>query len=94
MGVETALLAVAAVSAYGAYEQRQDAKEARKQAERQAALDREAIAALKAEPTPAMPTSADARRARRTSIAEQMRRRGRASTILTDSTESSDVLGT
>ena len=56
---------------------------------------RAATEALSSAPIPTMPTpglqSDTARSARRASIAEQMRRRGRASTILTGG--ASDVLG-
>lgn len=63
-------------------------RDQRKKAEAQSALEREALAEAMAEPEPVMPLPDDeaARRARRRSIAGQMRRRGRASTILTDST--------
>lgn len=67
----------------------------RELAERQLATEREALAALQAGPEPALPTADDeaTKRARRRSIAAQLRRRGRASTILTDS-GASDALGT
>jgi hypothetical protein len=46
-------------------------------------------------PPTAMPTPGDAatKAAERASIAEQLRRRGRASTILTDQTGTTDKLG-
>lgn len=56
--------------------------------------ERDALAALQAEPTPTMPTPDDetVRNARRRSIAGQLARRGRASTILTDA-GNTDALG-
>jgi len=90
MGVSPAWAAVA-VSATAANTQRIQANQARRAAEAQAALEREALAKLQAEPEPAMPLD-DLRRSRRRSISAQMRRRGRASTILTD-TASTDALG-
>ena len=69
----------AAATTYSASESHQ----ARKDAEWQAAQQREAFAALQAEPEPALPSEDATRKARRLSISNQMRRRGRASTILT-----------
>lgn len=82
MGISTAVAALTAVSAH---EQRKDARKAREQAERDAAKQREALAALEQEPAPVLPTAndADTQRARRRSIISQLRRRGRSSTILT-----------
>lgn len=76
-------------SAYQAHQGRK----ARKKAEQQAALEREALAELREDEPPVMPIADDegARRARRRSIAAQLRRRGRQSTILSDS--SADPLG-
>ena len=93
MGVSAAW-AVAATAATSANMQRIQANQARRAAEAQAALEREALAALQEEPEPLMPLGDDAsvRRARRRSISAQMRRRGRASTILTD-TGAGDALG-
>lgn len=55
-----------------------------------------AVAAIapppKVEPVVRMPTSADANAAKKASIAEQLKRRGRASTILTDN-QTADTLG-
>lgn len=64
-----------------------ETKDARKDAERQAAKEREALAALQQEPEPVMPVPDDKamRDARRRSISSQMRRRGRASTLLSES---------
>lgn len=94
MGVEVATIAAivgAGATAYGALQSR----EARKDAERQAAQQREALAALEAEPVPAVPTPDDdaSKRARQRSISAQLRRRGRASTILTNQDSGSDALG-
>lgn len=64
-----------------------NSKDQRKDAEKQAAQTRDALASLKKEPEPTMPSADDAatKAARSRSIAEQIRRRGRASTILTGS---------
>jgi len=93
MGVTAAWVGVG-LAATSANMQRIEAKQARRSAESQAALEREALAALQEEPEPVMPLADDAatRRARRRSITGQMRRRGRASTILTDS-GAADALG-
>lgn len=94
MAVSAAVLG--GVMVYTAYEQHQDAKDARRQAEEQAAKQREALVALRAEPTPVIPIADElAKDARRKSIVAQMRRRGRASTILTDTgaAPASDALG-
>lgn len=94
MGVSAAWT-VAAVMGASAVDQHQQASAARRQAERNAATQRDALAALQQEGEPAIPLPDDAevRRSRRRSITAQMRRRGRASTILTD-TGASDSLGT
>lgn len=94
MGV-SAMFAVAAVGAAAAVDQHQSAKQARKTAEEQAALERQSLADLQAEEKPVIPLGDDAatKRARRRSIASQMQRRGRQSTILTGDTTTSDTLG-
>ena len=77
-----------------------ESRKARKSAERSAAADREALAALQTDGStpldkPAMPTAtgSEVKKAERKSITEQLRRRrGRESTILT-SAESSGALG-
>jgi len=96
MGANAAYWAIAAVTAGAASAQHDQANAARNQAEREANRQRDALAALQQEEEPIMPIADDdsVRRARRRSITSQMRRRGRASTILTDTTASSDVLGT
>ena len=67
----------------------------REDAENQATLERQRLADLQAEEKPVIPLGDDAatKRSRRRSIASQMQRRGRQSTILTDDTQSGDVLG-
>lgn len=91
----SAPLITAAVTAGSAVSQHRDAKKAREEAERQAAEQREALAALESEPEVAMPTGDDeaTRRARRRSISAQLRRRGRQSTILTGDDSSGTALG-
>lgn len=86
---------MAFASVIGTIAQSSSASRARRSAEAQSALEREALAELKAEPEPVMPVADNeaVRRAKRRSISGQMRRRGRASTILTDS-GAGDVLGT
>lgn len=76
---------VAVATAAKAVVDYRSARKARKSAEEQAAKEREALAKLKSKPEPEMPTadSAATERARRRSIAAQLRRRGRQSTILT-----------
>jgi len=93
MGV-TAMYAVAAVGAASAVDQHQSAKKARTAAEENAAKEREALAALQQEDEAPIPLADEdaIRKQRRRSIASQMRRRGRASTILTDS-GTGDTLG-
>jgi hypothetical protein len=69
-----------------------EARKARKLAERLAAEERDRLAALQALDPPTIPDPEAVRRGeRRRSITSQMRRRGRASTILTNT--DSDVLG-
>lgn len=81
----------AGAATLGVMEQRK----ATKAAQADAALERERLAALQAEPEPVVPTTDDEtiRRSRQRSISAQMRRRGRTSTILTNST-ATDPLGT
>lgn len=83
MGISAAVIAGAtAFTAYQSYTQGQDA---RKRAEEQAAQQREALAKLQSESTPAIPVADEvAKKARRDSIVAQMQRRGRASTILSN----------
>jgi len=97
MGFSAAIVVgavVAGAQVYSAYEQHQDAKDARKQAEDLAAQQRQSLAALQAEPTPVIPIADEqAKKARRRSITDQLRRRGRSSTILTGQSGPSDSLG-
>lgn len=92
MGV-TAAFTLNAVAAGAAIDQHRQAKKARGEAERQAALERQALAELQSEEAPAIPTGDDdaARRSRRRSIAARMR--GRQSTILTGGTPSEPLGG-
>lgn len=99
MGFSAAIAAAAVIGgsmAYGARQQRKMAQEEQRQteAERQRveAVQREITAETVASPMP-VPDSQDQRRAKRRSIADQMRRRGRASTILTGDGPTSDPLG-
>lgn len=94
MGVSAIYVAAAATVASSVYQGKQ-ARDARKDAERQAELERQALAELQAEPEPTLPGPDDdaARRGRRRSITAQMRRRGRASTILTGQSSNADALG-
>lgn len=86
--------AVLAGTAYQTNAARQGARDARGQAEDAAAKQRESLAALQAEPTPAIPIADEtAKMARRRSITAQMRRRGRSSTILTSDSTGGDALG-
>jgi len=93
MGISAAI--AMGVSAAAATYSTLEARKARKDAERQAALERDALADLQQEPEPVIPLADDitVKQTRRRSIASQMRRRGRSSTILTD-TGAADVLGT
>lgn len=74
-------------------------QKAQKKADQDAALARQQMADLQsaaAAPKPVIPAANDeaVRRAKERSIASQIRRRGRASTILTDTTAGTDALGT
>jgi len=95
MAANAAYWAIAAVAAYGARDQHMDAQAAQSAAENQANEQRAALAELQSEPEPVIPLNDDdaARRARRRSITSQMRRRGRASTILTGGTDTGSTLG-
>ena len=64
----------------------------RKMLEQQAASERAMLARLMAQKTAALPDQEALQRARRRSLVEQFRRRGRASTILSDQT-ATDPLG-
>ena len=90
MAATTAIISAAA-TAYGAY----NSMQARKDTERQAAQQREALAALEAKPIAVIPNADDdaTKAARRRSIAGQMQRRGRQSTLLTDQDSGGDALG-
>ena len=77
MGVGAALIGSAALGLISS-------DRAADRARRDAAREREALAALQNEPEPSLPDPEAIKRARRRSITGQMRRRGRASTILTD----------
>lgn len=95
MGIDPFTLFSIASAASGVlgFAQQRKARKAAESAEAAAAEQTAQIAATLRE-KPAMPSPDDeaTRRAKRRSIAAQMRRRGRASTILT-SPEQSDVLG-
>lgn len=92
MGVSAAVIAGAAAVNTGV--QYYEGRKARKSAEAQAAAEREQMAQIANRKEPVIPESDDAatRAARRRSIAAQIRRRGRASTILTQDS-ASDTLG-
>lgn len=82
------------VGLFSAVQGADDARRARHTAEAQAEQQTKAIQELQAKPQPVVPVADDRAMAdaRRRSIAEQMRRRGRQSTILTDS-GAGDALG-
>lgn len=88
-------VAIVDIATGGTISQSKNAKKAREQAESQAAAQREALAALESEPVPVIPLADDAAsgKARRRSITAQLRRRGRASTILTNQDAGNDALG-
>ena len=90
----TALVVAGGALAVSSGLQYVEAKKDRRAAERQAELERQALAELQVQSETPMLLADDAaaRAARRRSITSQMRRRGRQSTILT-SPESSDTLG-
>lgn len=95
MGVSAAVTVAATVAT--AVQGADDARRARHTAEANAQKQADALAALKGEPAPVIPV-ADSKAvndAKRRSIADQMRRRGRSSTILTggNDTGASDALG-
>lgn len=88
---------MAIASAVGAGASYVGQQKAQKQADKDAALARQQMADLQAEaskPKPVIPAANDeaVRRARERSIASQLRRRGRSSTILTQS-DATDTLG-
>lgn len=87
--------AALATTAAAAASQAEEARKARKQAEQDAILQRQALADLQAEEKPVIPLGDDAaaKKARRRSIASLAQRRGRASTILTSDSVTSDPLG-
>lgn len=95
MAANAAYWTIAAVAGATAVDQHESTRAARNEAEREAQRQRDALARMQQEAEPVMPLTDDAsiRRARRQSITQQMRRRGRASTILTDNA-AGDVLGT
>ncbi len=86
----TALAISAAVGAGTAVYSATESRKSRKQAELDAAKERDSLAALQQEKEAAIPSAdSDAvRRARRRSIASMTRRKGRQSTILTGDTTS------
>lgn len=89
----TAFMAVsAALAAKGYVDQQKAGKEAKRAAEQQ----QQTLEAMKRETPEAMPDADAQARARRRSIAGQLGRRGRASTILTSGSDatSGDPLGT
>lgn len=90
MAVSAVIVAAGAMAASTAV-QYSESRKARKDAERQADLERQTLAELQAEAEPVMPLAND-RAARRRSISGQMRRRGRSSTILTTG-DSGETLG-
>ena len=87
MGVTAGILG--AVAAGGSV---LETRKARKEAEAEAARQREALAEIQAEEPPELPTKASERRGRRRSIRDLLSRRGRRSTILSNQ-ESGDSLG-
>lgn len=94
MAVSAAVVSAAA-AAGSVYQQRQ----AQNKADQDAALARQQMADLQnaaSATKPVIPAANDEaiRRAKARSIASQMQRRGRASTLLTDQTAGSDSLGT
>lgn len=94
MAVSATIAAVATVGT--AIVQQDSARKARHSAEDQAKAEREQLAQLAAQPENVIPEadSASVNDARRRSITAQLRRRGRASTILTgDSASAGDTLG-
>ena len=84
-----AIAGTVATTAYSVHQSSEAKKDARRQAEQQ----QQALEALKREGTPAMPDAEAQARARRRSIAGQLGRRGRASTILTSGSDTGDALG-
>lgn len=89
----TAFMAVsAALAAKGYVDQQKSAKDAKRAAEQQ----QQTLEAMKREEPPEMPDADAQARARRRSIAGQLGRRGRSSTILTSGGDSGagDPLGT
>lgn len=99
MGFSAAVAAAVVIGgsmAYGAREQRKQRQEEERQTEaeraRLEAVQRQITAESVASPMPDADPMAQ-RRAKRRSISEQMRRRGRASTILTGDGTTSDPLG-
>jgi hypothetical protein len=93
MGVSAAVAAVATVGS--AAVQQDSSRKARHSAEDQAKAEREQLAQLAAQPENVIPTADDqaVKDARRRSITAQLRRRGRASTILTGDSSVGDTLG-
>lgn len=95
MGFSAAIAAVAVGSmVYGAHEQ----NKARKEEEKQTAAARDQLEAVKRQisaedAASPMPDPNDQKRAKRRSISEQMRRRGRSSTVLTGDSTVGDPLG-
>lgn len=85
-----------AAAASAATTQAVESRKTRKSAEEQAALERQALADLKDDPAPVIPTGDDeaTRRARRRSVSSLAQRRGRQSTILTGDSTVGDPLGT
>lgn len=92
MGVSAAVGLGAA--AFAGFNQADEARRARHTAQDAGEANQKALEELQAKPLPVVPVADDKamRDARRRSIAEQMRRRGRQSTILTD-TGAGDTLG-
>lgn len=97
MGFSAAVAAAVVIGgsmAYGAREQRK----ARKAEEEQTELARQELEAVQRQiavesQAKPMPDPQDQKRAKRRSIADQMRRRGRASTVLTGDSTVGDPLG-
>ena len=78
---------MAFVSLVSSLESSADARRGQRATEAFAAEERERFAALQAEPEPSFPDPEAIKRARRRSITNTMRRRGRARTILSDPTQ-------
>lgn len=93
MGISAVIAAGAMV--IGGVVQADEARKARHSAEAAAEKQQQQLEELAAKPKPVIPVADDKaiQDAKRRSISDQIRRRGRASTILTDTTGGGDALG-